>query len=71
MARGGVYVGGGIAPKILSKIQEGEFLKAFLDKGRMGNNLLPKFPVKVIKNPDTALLGAGRCAALKGGLLNS
>ena len=69
MARGGVYVGGGIAPNILEKIMEGEFKKQFLDKGRMGGKLLPQFPVQVIKNPNTALLGAGRCAALKGGLI--
>jgi glucokinase len=71
MARGGVYVGGGIAPQILSKIQSGGFMKQFLDKGRMGEKLLPNFPVKIIKNPNTALLGAGRCAALKGGLIKS
>ena len=35
MATGGVYVGGGIAPKILSKLEDGTFMRAFVDKGRL------------------------------------
>ena len=62
MARGGVFVGGGIAPKILPKLQEPMFLKAFSGKGRM-TPLLLAMPVRVILNDNTALLGAARYAA--------
>ena len=62
LATGGVYIGGGIAPKILSAIEEGGFLKAFLAKGR-SKRLLAKVPVRVILNPSTALLGAASVAA--------
>ncbi len=54
---GGLYLGGGIAPKILPFLQKPYFLKAFLDKGRF-NKLLENIPVKVILNEKTALLGA-------------
>jgi glucokinase len=64
MSRGGVYVGGGIAPKILEKIKGTIFIEAFLDKGRM-RPLLEAMPVRVIMNEKTALLGAARCAAMK------
>lgn len=57
MSTGGVYVGGGIAPKILPKFEEKNFMNAFLNKGRMAN-ILADFPVKIILNPKTALLGA-------------
>lgn len=63
MATGGVYLGGGIAPKIVSKLKEPEFMNAFTAKGRM-RPLLQDMPVKVIMNPKTALLGAARHAAL-------
>jgi glucokinase len=53
----GVYVGGGIAPKILSVIRSGLFLEAFRDKGLMAD-LVASIPVKVILNPDAGLLGA-------------
>jgi glucokinase len=56
-AVGGIYVGGGIAPKILPALKEGEFLKRFLAKGRM-QPLLLNIPIKVILNENTALLGA-------------
>jgi len=62
MSTGGVYVGGGIAPKILEKIRGPEFMKAFLGKGRM-RPLLESMPVRVIMNENTALLGAALCAA--------
>ncbi|HUA86830.1 MAG TPA: glucokinase [Bryobacteraceae bacterium] len=61
LATGGVYLGGGIAPKIAGKLREPEFLKAFDDKGRVGK-LLEAIPVRVILNDKTALLGAGRVA---------
>jgi len=67
MATGGVYVGGGIAPKNLDKIKDGTFMKRFVAKGRM-QGLLEAMPVKVILNDKTALLGAARCAAVRSGL---
>ena len=61
-AVGGVYVGGGIAPKILPKLHSGEFLHAFRSKGRL-STMVEQIPVKVILEPRTALLGAAACAA--------
>jgi glucokinase len=61
MATGGVYVGGGIAPKIRSKLSDGTFMAAFRDKGRMGF-LMDLMPVRVILKETTALNGAGYCA---------
>ena len=57
LATGGIYIGGGIAPKILPKISEGGFMSAFLDKGRF-SGLLADIPVRVIMEPKTALRGA-------------
>lgn len=62
MAKGGVYVGGGIAPRILPRLRSGPFLQAFFDKGRM-RPLLEAMPVKVILNDRAALLGAARFAS--------
>lgn len=62
LATGGVFLGGGIAPKIVSALKEPEFMNAFTAKGRM-RPLLQDIPVKVIMNPKTALLGAARHAA--------
>lgn len=61
LATGGVYVGGGIAPKILSELREGPFLESFRAKGRF-RDMVERMPVKVILNPETALLGAARVA---------
>jgi glucokinase len=61
-----VFVGGGIAPKLLPKLREGRFLEAFLDKGRM-RPLLEPVPVRVILDEDAALAGAALCAALRAG----
>jgi glucokinase len=61
LATGGIYVGGGIAPRILAKLQEGSFLEALDDKGRFAQ-LLSRIPVHVILNDRTALLGAARLA---------
>ena len=52
-----VYIGGGIAPKIIETLKGPEFMKGFCDKGRF-NNLLSKIPVKIVLNEETALLGA-------------
>jgi glucokinase len=57
VATGGVYVGGGIAPKILPLMQRGDFMKAFLNKPPM-DDLLSRIPVKVILNQEAGLLGA-------------
>jgi glucokinase len=62
MSTGGLYIGGGIAPKILPCLERGDFLNAFFSKGRM-RPLLEAMPVRVILNPKTALLGAAHCAA--------
>jgi glucokinase len=61
LAMGGMYLGGGIAPKILKTMQNGEFAKAFLDKGRM-SPLLKAIPVRVILDDSCALLGAAAFA---------
>jgi glucokinase len=62
MATGGVYVGGGIAPKILPRLRQGNFLAAFVGKGRM-QPLMEAMAVRVVLNPATALLGAAHYAA--------
>ena len=59
---GGLYIAGGIAPKILPLLQAGPFLSAFRDKGRLSGRM-ERFPVRVIVNERTGLLGAGLCAA--------
>lgn len=61
MATGGVFVGGGIAPKMLAKLAGPLFMQSFTSKGRM-QPLLESIPVKVIKNEKLALLGAARYA---------
>ena len=61
LATGGVFIGGGIAPKILQFLKEPMFLEAFWSKGRM-TALLKAVPVHVIVNDKTALLGAARVA---------
>jgi glucokinase len=57
LARGGVYVGGGIAPKMLPLLQDGTFIQAFMDKGRL-SELLSRIPVRVILEERAALYGA-------------
>jgi len=58
----GLYIGGGIAPKILGKLKDGTFMRAFLDKGRY-TDLLAAIPVQVVLNDRVALLGAAYHAA--------
>lgn len=65
MATGGVYIGGGIAPKILPRLTAGPFLDAFNAKGRMAP-LMKSIPVKVILNDRTALYGPALYMAAKG-----
>ncbi len=66
LATGGVYIGGGIAPKIIGKLTDGRFMKAFVGRGRM-KDLLASMPVRVIMNDKTALMGAARYAAVQTG----
>jgi glucokinase len=61
MAVGGVYLGGGIPPKVLPALKKGPFLKSFLAKGRF-SDFLARIPVQVILNDKTALLGAAQAA---------
>ena len=61
LATGGVYLGGGIAPKIIERLKGPGFMLAFTAKGRL-SPLLETIPVRVILNDRTALLGAGRFA---------
>jgi glucokinase len=68
LATGGVFVGGGIAPKIIQKLSEKTFVDAFTDKGRF-KHVLEAIPVRVIRNDKTALLGAARCAARRASLI--
>ncbi len=62
VATGGVYLAGGIAPRIAERLKSGPFLTAFRDKGRM-SELLSRIPVHVIMNPNVGLLGAAAVAA--------
>jgi glucokinase len=66
MATGGLYIGGGIAPKIRGKLEDGTFMKAFTDKGRL-SSVVANIPVHVILEDKTALIGAARAAASAGG----
>ncbi len=61
LAVGGIYVGGGIAPKVLKTLKDGAFTRAFLDKGRL-SPLLASIPVRVILDDTCALLGAAAFA---------
>jgi glucokinase len=64
MATGGVFLGGGIAPKIIDRLKSAAFMASFVDKGRM-QTLLQAMPVKVILNDKTALLGAAHYTTLQ------
>jgi glucokinase len=61
LAVGGVYVGGGIAPKIRPKLEDGRFIAAFRDKGRFAS-LMAGIPVALALDPRAPLLGAARVA---------
>jgi glucokinase len=61
-ATGGVFLGGGIAPRIIERLKSPAFMEAFTAKGRM-RPLLEAVPVSVILNDMTALLGATLCAS--------
>ena len=61
MATGGVYVAGGIAPRIVPKLSDGTFMTAFRNKGRL-SDVLARIPVNVIVNPHAGLIGAAMVA---------
>jgi glucokinase len=63
LATGGVFVGGGIAPKILSRILNGPFVTSFTRKGRY-SDLMKKIPIHVILNDKIALMGAAHYALI-------
>ena len=62
MTVGGIYLGGGIAPKIIGKLKDGTFMDAFRNKGRL-SDIVSRIPVKVIMNDRAALLGAAYYAS--------
>jgi len=59
---GGLYIAGGIAPKILPLMENGSFLLNFTQKGRMGS-LLEEIPVHIILNQQVGLIGAAFSAS--------
>lgn len=61
VATGGMFVGGGIAPKILPRLKDGKFMQAMTNKGRL-SPLLVNMPVKVILDQEAGLMGAARRA---------
>lgn len=61
---GGLYVGGGIAPKIIEKLKDGVFVRNYVDKGRL-SGLVESIPVRVILDDKTALYGAALCALVE------
>jgi glucokinase len=62
LSTGGLYLGGGIAPRIFPALRWPMFMRSFLDKSPMGA-LISRIPVKVILNPDAGLLGAATYAS--------
>jgi glucokinase len=62
LPHGGLYIAGGIAAKILPLMTDGNFLKAFLSKGRM-TSLLERVPVYIVLNSQVGLIGAAVCAS--------
>ncbi len=64
MATGGLFLAGGISPKILPKLTGPLFMRAFVNKGRL-RPLVESIPVQVITNDKAGLLGAARCAAMR------
>jgi len=61
LARGGVYLAGGVAAKNVDRFTDGRFMEAFLRKGRF-QNILAAIPVNLITNPKVGLLGAAEMA---------
>jgi glucokinase len=68
MATGGIYLGGGLAPRIIEPLKKPGFMAAFTAKGRM-KEILAAIPVRVILNDEAALIGAARAAAVYASML--
>jgi glucokinase len=64
-ATAGVWLAGGIAPKILPRLRTGPFLASFGDKGRL-SEFVGRIPIRVVLEPRTALIGAAACIARTG-----
>jgi glucokinase len=64
MATGGIYVGGGMVPKMLPGIDTAHFLRSFANKGRF-SEFMGRFPIHVIMNPDVGMMGARQFALQK------
>jgi glucokinase len=64
-ATGGVYIAGGIAPKIISRLTDGRFMRAFCSKGKM-SSYVETIPVQVVTNPEVGLIGAALAATRLG-----
>ena len=64
MSTGGLFLAGGISPKILTRLKGPRFMQAFLEKGRL-RPLVESIPVQVVTNEKAGLLGAARCAAVR------
>jgi glucokinase len=62
---GGVYIGGGIALKILPKVKDGTFVRAFCDKTKLAEELA-RIPIHVVLNQDAPVLGAAYAAKAMG-----
>jgi glucokinase len=62
MAVNGLYLGGGIAPKLITKLKDGTFMKAFTNKGRYKRQM-SNLPVHIVMNQRTPLIGAASIAA--------
>ena len=62
LAEGGIYIAGGIAPKIIAKLKDGNFMQAFRAKGRY-QAWLTQLPVQIVMNPKVGLLGAALAAS--------
>lgn len=65
MATGGLFLAGGISPKILAKLKGPLFMQSFLQKGRL-RHLVEAIPVQVVMNEKAGLFGAARCASVQG-----
>lgn len=65
MATGGIFLAGGISPKILAKLTGSMFIETFYEKGRL-RPLVEAIPVQVVTNEKAGLLGAARCASVRG-----
>jgi glucokinase len=59
---GGLYIAGGIAPKVLPFLTDAAFLEAFVNKGKLAR-LMPEFPVHVVLDPRAPLFGAALAGA--------